>query len=714
VSDLPNQISEIAQRILGAPNKKLSTRSQLRFGKNGSIAVDIQGPKAGTWFDHEIRKGGGWRELLQIKGGVVDDDIDDWLDREGFYPAKPNGRAGTGKFYISATYDYCDEAGNLLFQVCRLHPKTFRQRRPNGSGGWEWKTKGTRMVPYRLPELVAAALNRNGASPRVYITEGEKDADRLAEWGLVATTNPGGAGKWPEDFARYFAGFDVVILGDNDDSGRAHVDMVAVILAPVSASVRIPRLEGLPEKGDVSDWIDQGGTQSDLETLVDLTEPFRPPPSAPPSEISGQSSVRLDDFHAYMPSHSYIYVPSRDMWPAPSVNARISPIPIGTDEDGKKKFISAAAWLDRNRPVEQMTWAPGWPMIIKNRLVSLGGWIERDQVSVFNLYRPPLIKLGKAAEAAPWINHVRKVYPNDADHIICWLAHRVQLPHEKINHALLLGGVPNIGKDTILEPVKHAVGPWNFQEVSPRQILGRFNGFLKAVILRVSEARDLGDFDRFQFYEHMKTYTAAPPDVHRIDEKNHQEYYIPNCCGVVITTNYKTDGIHLPADDRRHYVTWSEATPEDFEPGYWPSLYAWYEHGGNEHVAAYLALVDLSDFNPKAPPPKTDAFWEIVNSSRAPENAELADVIDRLGNPDILTISEVISRSSESFADWLQDRRNSRRIPHRLEDCGYVAVRNNHAKDGLWKVAGKRQAIYGKTSMTTRDRIIAAQRAAGA
>ena len=524
MSDLPNQISEIAQRILGAPNKKLSTRSQLRFGKNGSIAVDIQGPKAGTWFDHEIRKGGGWRELLQIKGGVVDDDIDDWLDREGFYPAKPNGRAGTGKFYISATYDYCDEAGNLLFQVCRLHPKTFRQRRPNGSGGWEWKTKGTRMVPYRLPELVAAALNRNGASPRVYITEGEKDADRLAEWGLVATTNPGGAGKWPEDFARYFAGFDVVILGDNDDSGRAHVDMVAVILAPVSASVRIPRLEGLPEKGDVSDWIDQGGTQSDLETLVDLTEPFRPPPSAPPSEISGQSSVRLDDFHAYMPSHSYIYVPSRDMWPAPSVNARISPIPIGTDEDGKKKFISAAAWLDRNRPVEQMTWCPGKPTIIKDCLVSLGGWIDRADVSVFNLYRPPSIKPGNPAEAKPWFDHVRKIYPDDADHIINWLAHRVQRPQEKINHALLLGGVPNIGKDTILEPVKHAIGPWNFQDVSPKQVLGRFNGFLKAVILRISEARDLGDFDRFQFYEHMKTYTAAPPDVLRIDEKNLREY----------------------------------------------------------------------------------------------------------------------------------------------------------------------------------------------
>jgi len=100
----------------------------------------------------------------------------------------------------------------------------------------------------------------------------------------------------------------------------------------------------------------------------------------------------------------------------------------------------------------------------------------------------------------------------------------VQRPQEKINHALLLGGVPNIGKDTILEPVKHAIGPWNFQDVSPKQVLGRFNGFLKAVILRISEARDLGDFDRFQFYEHMKTYTAAPPDVLRIDEKNLREY----------------------------------------------------------------------------------------------------------------------------------------------------------------------------------------------
>ena len=64
-------------------------------------------------------------------------------------------------------------------------------------------------------------------------------------------------------------------------------------------------------------------------------------------------------------------------------------------------------------------------------------------------------------------------------HILKWLAHRVQRPAEKINHALVLGGAQGIGKDTMLEPVKRAIGPWNFSEVSPQHMLGRFNGFLK-------------------------------------------------------------------------------------------------------------------------------------------------------------------------------------------------------------------------------------------
>jgi hypothetical protein len=103
----------------------------------------------------------------------------------------------------------------------------------------------------------------------------------------------------------------------------------------------------------------------------------------------------------------------------------------------------------------------------------------------------------------------------------------------------VLGGAMGIGKDTLLEPVKLAVGPWNFSEVSPHHLMGRFNGFLKCVILRISEARDLGDINRYQFYDHLKVIIAAPPDVLRIDEKHLREHSIPNCCGVIITTNYK-------------------------------------------------------------------------------------------------------------------------------------------------------------------------------
>jgi hypothetical protein len=93
-----------------------------------------------------------------------------------------------------------------------------------------------------------------------------------------------------------------------------------------------------------------------------------------------------------------------------------------------------------------------------------------------------------------------------------------------------LEGSQGIGKDTLLEPVKYAIGPWNFSEVSPTHMLGRFNGFVRSVILRVSEARDLGDVNRYAFYEHMKTYMAAPTEVLRCDEKKPEGVFSNEYC----------------------------------------------------------------------------------------------------------------------------------------------------------------------------------------
>jgi len=182
-----------------------------------------------------------------------------------------------------------------------------------------------------------------------------------------------------------------------------------------------------------------------------------------------------------------------------------------------------------------------------------------------------------------------------------------------------------------------------------------------------------------------------------------------NCCGVIITTNHKTDGIFLPGDDRRHFVAWSILEKEDFSSDYWAKLWAWYENGGDRHIGAYLAQLDISAFDPKAPPPKTPAFWDIVDANRAPEAAELADAFDRLGNPDAASLSQIINKAGEDFANWLKDRKNRRIIPHRLEACGYVPVRNANADDGLWKICGRRQVIYAKDGFPLRDRLKAAQ-----
>jgi hypothetical protein len=233
------------------------------------------------------------------------------------------------------------------------------------------------------------------------------------------------------------------------------------------------------------------------------------------------------------------------------------------------------------------------------------------------------------------------------------------------------------------------------------------------VIMRINEAHDLGEITRFAFYEHCKVYLAAPPDTLLIDEKNTREYYVPNVTGVVITTNYKTDGIYLPAGDRRHYVASSDCVKEDFSPGYWHELHNWYQAGGNSHVAAYLAAFDLTDFDPKAPPPQTAAFSAIVAAGRPHECAELADLLDRLGNPDVITAARAANEASGDFQIWMRDRKNRKAIPHRFEQCGYDQVPNDDAQDHLWKINGARQVVYAKKLLTKLDQLSAVRRLIG-
>jgi hypothetical protein len=553
-----------------------------------------------------------------------------------------------------------------------------------------------------------------------YLVVDEGETDTLTFWyhGIAALGLPG-AGTWSEE--RYAALLDgvetIYIIVEPDSGGAATLRWVA--RSSIASRVRLVHMPAETKDPSALYLADPENFETAFRALLDAAEPFESEKHAPEKAASmADGAVSYKDFFAYLPQHNYIFVPTRAHWPASSVNSCLPGIP-SPDGEGE---IPASVILDKTRSVEQMTWVPGLPMIIRDRLVLDGGWIDRKGVSCFNLYLPPATVPGDPRGAERWIKHVHYVYPNDADHIIKWLAHRVQKPGEKINHILLLGGPPGIGKDTILEPVKYAIGPWNFQETGAAQVGGRFNGFLKAVILRISEARDLGDFDRFQFYEHMKIYAASPPDVLRVDEKNIHEYRIINAVGIIITTNHKTDGIFLPADDRRHYVAWSDLVKEDpkFAGDYWKGMYAYFADGGARDVTAYLLQLDISGFDPKAPPPLTEAFWAIADANRPAEEGELADILDRISpldqqlnpiRPNAITLRRLAGAADDSnrgFADWLNDRKNRRAIPHRLGMCGYVPVRNPYAKDGMWKVNNRREAIYAKSSLSLRDQIAAA------
>jgi hypothetical protein len=687
---------------------------------SGSMIVFIN-PRALNGFRVHSHSGQDWNECMDYVCGKL-----------GLQRVRQRAENNKSAFYV-----YKDEHGQPYARVKRFYVRGKKQFAQELWTGSEWKggkgcMKGVAKIPYRLPELIAS-----GDQP-IFLCEGEKDADRVASsLGLVATTASEGAmenahkgkGKWRAELNKWFTGRVVYVLPDNDKPGHDHANDVARHLSSVASAVHVVHLLGLPSKGDVSDWIDDGGDAAGLWALAEAAprwaandnDPSAEEPEAEPDNDNAEEprqkvfynqAVELKDFYSYAETRSYLCVPSRQLWPAGSVNSRLPPVLL-TDKHGKPKLnkkgepieITPCNWLDMNRSVEQMTWAPGMPLIIEDHIIAEGGWVPHKNWKTANLYRPPTLKLGNASKAGLWVDHAHKVYPSDADHIIRWFAQRVQKPQIKINHGLMLGGVPGIGKDSLLEPVKQAVGHWNFTEASPKVMMGRFNSFVKSVILRVSEICDLGDVDRYTFYEHLKVYAAAPPDVLRCDEKNLREHSVPNCTGVIITTNHKTDGLYLPADDRRHYVAWSDLTRDDFPTVYFDELYSWYEGGGNGHVAAYLTELDITGFNPKAPPTKTEAFWAIVDANRAPEDAELADVLDDLGNPNVVTLKQIASRAEIEFAVWIKDRKNRRVIPHRLEQCGYVRVRNEAADDGYWKIHGARQAVYAKSTLSPQERL---------
>lgn len=170
---------------------------------------------------------------------------------------------------IVAIYNYKDELGKLLYQVVRFYPKDFRQRRPDNNGGWIWNLRKERRVLYRLPELIKAP-------DPVFIVEGEKDVDNLWKWDLAATASPMGVKKWRPEYNKALEGREIVLIPDNDEEGREHMEQIGEVLFKKAKQIKWLELPGVEEKEDVSDWIQREGTKEEFLKLAKHAPEYNP------------------------------------------------------------------------------------------------------------------------------------------------------------------------------------------------------------------------------------------------------------------------------------------------------------------------------------------------------------------------------------------------------------------------------------------------------
>jgi putative DNA primase/helicase len=201
----------------------------------------------------------GCRDYVRAKAGLPP-----------FAPKK--AKADWGEEVARYIYRLADGTNYLLVRkfIDAAGAKQFPQSHKDGDYWVKGKPNGPK-IPYRLPELLAAPL-----SAKVFITEGEKDADALAGLSFVASTNSEGAGKWSADLNSYFRGRSVIILPDNDLPGLKHAQEVARNLHELAASVRVVELPDLPLRGDVSDWLDRDPSGARLVKECDRAPPWEP------------------------------------------------------------------------------------------------------------------------------------------------------------------------------------------------------------------------------------------------------------------------------------------------------------------------------------------------------------------------------------------------------------------------------------------------------
>lgn len=288
----------------------------------------------------------------------------------------------------------------------------------------------------------------------------------------------------------------------------------------------------------------------------------------------------------------------------------------------KARRIEAATFFDENRAalgsrlLTGLTYAAGESVLVaKGNQAHANKW--RD-------HRPE----GVPGDVTPWLAHAERMIPNpmEREHVFNVLAYKRQNPKRKINHAILHAGVPGSGKDTLYAPFLYAIGGptlANIASARAEEVAGAWGYTYESEVIVLNELRQGVTSDRRALENALKPIIAAPPENLLVNKKQTHPYYVANRIFVLAFSNERA-AIVIPPNDRRWFVVWSDAgimSSVDAE-----NLWQWYNAGGFDHVAAWLQARDVSQFNPGATPPMTDAKLAMVDLGLTGGEAAIADM----------------------------------------------------------------------------------------
>jgi hypothetical protein len=309
-----------------------------------------------------VTEGSDGRVLLKCFAGCSTEDIVKALSltMADLFPHEERPLRKPYKQNQKPTYVYTDTEGKPLFGIIRTPEKQFMAVRPDGKGGWAYGMGKVNPTLYNLPRVIEAVSK----GELVFVVEGEKDADNMAKVGLTATTNPFGAEKWKPEYADYLVRADVVIIPDNDEVGRRHAEQVARSLMG-KAKIRLLELPSLPPKGDVSDWLEAGGTKEELLSMAEQA-PLYEPKEALPEEALNDGLPTIDASVKSLPEVSGQAISALMMANEAEPRLFLHAGPVKIEEDEHGGLITVELDVDRMR--YEMARTANWVAMTKDGL----------------------------------------------------------------------------------------------------------------------------------------------------------------------------------------------------------------------------------------------------------------------------------------------------------------------------------------------------------